>query len=95
MIGTSQPKRPRVWILPIRLCNLLWIPAIGAILWGITEHGTPHMLFKYTYRDSFVRAEGRIYTSCDYVGLHSQRLTPGDFKCPLFQFLKDPQGSWP
>lgn len=84
-------KRRSVFVGPIRLRSLVWVLAVGSLVWGIHSYGTPHLRFAYTYHSlqpapPFIEGQ-RFYIRCDYIGWNSQRISPRDGRCPLIRFL--------
>ncbi|WP_422363234.1 hypothetical protein [Pyruvatibacter mobilis] len=69
----------------MRLKHLLWLPPVLALL--LIDPGiipTPHLRFAGTYSST---SADPYFHHCDYVGLHSRRISPPDGRCPIIAFL--------
>ena len=75
----------RRFVAPVRLRHLIWLPPLAALwLADLPTIGTPHLRLTASYADV---AGQRFYRRCDYAGLHSRTVHPGDGRCPLVLFL--------
>lgn len=91
---TDADRDRREFVAPVRPQNLLWLVIAAGVAVGIALHGTPHILFNYTYQETYPDRDGkrqRLYMECEYLGWHSQRVLPVDHRCPLFKLLKAPE----
>lgn len=72
---------------------LLWlIVPVGAVA-VYQLYGTPHLLWRYSYHETRPNStlfEGRIYTSCTYLGWGPQEVTrpAKEGRCPFVRFFK-------
>jgi hypothetical protein len=83
----SEAKAPvgHVFVPPVRLRKLLWLPAIIGVAWAVHTYGTPHLRFSYEYSGSY---DHPTYLRCTYVGWHSTTIRPSNGQCPLFLFFR-------
>lgn len=82
---TPKSKTDRQFVWPVRLKHLLWLPPVLALL--LIDPGilpTPHLRFAGAYSGT---SADPYFHHCDYVGLHSRRVTPPDGHCPIVVFL--------
>ena len=73
-------------VSPVRPRHMIWLAVLGSLWFGVQLYGTPHLRFIYTYKEF---SGHRFYLTCQYAGLHSQKIIPVHGRCPLFVFLKN------
>ena len=83
-------KQKRDWsILPFALIHtvraILLIAPILALWWVIENHGTPHVLWEYTYRGN---PTNHVKEHCTYIGFESRKTQYGP-DCPFIKLFKD------